>query len=52
MREALPGVKMDGATGKFAFRRAPAKDGKEAGYDADQDAIVNIAKGGKFVLLK
>ncbi|MBC7513637.1 MAG: ABC transporter substrate-binding protein [Herminiimonas sp.] len=52
VREALPFVKMDGATGKFAFRRAPAKDGKEAGYDADQDAIVNIAKGGKFVLLK
>ena len=52
VREALPGVKMEGATGKFAFRRAPAKDGKEAGYDADQDAIVNIAKGGKFVLLK
>ena len=52
VREALPGVKIDGATGKFAFRRAPAKDGKEAGYDADQDAIVNIAKGGKFVLLK
>ena len=52
IREALPGIKMDGATGKFAFRRAPAKDGKEAGYDADQDAIVNIAKGGKFVLLK
>ena len=52
VREALPGVKMEGATGKFAFRRAPAKDGKEAGYDADQDAIVNIANGGKFVLLK
>jgi branched-chain amino acid transport system substrate-binding protein len=52
LREALPTVKLDGATGKFAFRRAPAKDGKEAGYDADQDAIVNIAKGGKFVLLK
>ena len=52
VREALPGVKLDGATGKFAFRRAPAKDGKDAGYDADQDAIVNIAKGGKFVLLK
>ena len=52
LREALPTVKLDGATGKFAFRRAPAKDGKEAGYDADQDAIVNIAKSGKFVLLK
>ena len=52
IRDALPGVKLDGATGKFAFRKALAKDGKEAGYDADQDAIVNIAKGGKFVLLK
>lgn len=52
LRDALPAVKFDGATGKFAFRRAPAKDGKEAGYDAQQDAIVNIAKGGKFVLLK
>ena len=52
LRTVLPAVKIDGATGKFAFRRAPAKDGKEAGHDADQDAIVNIAKGGKFVLLK
>lgn len=52
LRDALPGIKFDGATGKFAFRRAAAKDGKEAGFDAQQDAIVNIAKGGKFVLLK
>jgi branched-chain amino acid transport system substrate-binding protein len=52
LHDALPTVKSDGATGRFAFRRAAAKDGKEAGYDADQEAIVNIAKGGKFVLLK
>jgi branched-chain amino acid transport system substrate-binding protein len=52
LRAALPATKLDGATGKFAFRHAPGKDGKESGYDADQDAIVNIAKGGKFVLLK
>jgi hypothetical protein len=25
---------------------------EEAGYDAQQEAIVNIAKGGKFILLK
>ncbi len=49
---ALPAIKIEGATGAFAFRHAPAKDGKESGYDADQDAIVNIAKGGKFVVLK
>ena len=52
LRDALPAVKIDGATGKFAFRRAASKDGKETGYDAAQDAIVNIAVHGKFVLLK
>jgi len=52
LRDALPTVKHDGATGKFAFRRAAPKDGKESGYDAAQEAIVNIAEHGKFVLLK
>ena len=52
VRRALPSVKIDGATGKFAFRPAPAVAGKQVGFDADQEAIVNIAKGGKFVLLK
>jgi len=52
LRDALPAVKIDGATGKFAFRQAPAAGGKPVGYDAQQEAIVNIAKGGKFVLLK
>ncbi|NMM36917.1 MAG: ABC transporter substrate-binding protein [Glaciimonas sp.] len=52
LRDALPNVKFDGATGNFVFRRAAAAGGKEAGYDAQQDAIVNIAKGAKFVLLK
>ncbi|HEY5799887.1 MAG TPA: ABC transporter substrate-binding protein, partial [Burkholderiaceae bacterium] len=49
---ALPGVKFNGATGDFTFRRAPSAAGKQVGYDAQQDAIVNIAKGGKFVSLK
>ena len=52
MQDALPSVKLDGATGHFAFHRTAAKGGKQGGYDADQEAIVNIAKGGKFVLLK
>ena len=52
LRDALPAVKVNGATGKFAFRHAPLVAGKETGFDAQQDAIVNIAKGGKFVLLK
>lgn len=50
LRDALPAVTHEGATGKFAFRKA-AKGG-DVGYDAQQDAIVNIAKGGKFTLLK
>ncbi len=52
LRDALGSVKIDGATGKFAFRKAPAVAGKEVGYDADQEATVSIAKGGKFTLLK
>jgi branched-chain amino acid transport system substrate-binding protein len=52
LRDALPTVKLNGATGKFAFRRAPQKDGRESGYDAKQEAIVNIARHGKFELLK
>jgi branched-chain amino acid transport system substrate-binding protein len=53
LQQALPKVKWDGATGPFSFRAAPpSKDGKPVGYDAQQDAIVNIGKGSKFVLLK
>jgi branched-chain amino acid transport system substrate-binding protein len=50
LRLALPSVKIEGATGKFEFRKA-AKGG-DVGYDAKQDAHVFISKGGKFVLLK
>lgn len=52
LRNALPAVQIDGATGKFKFRKAQPKSGKEGGYDADQSAIVNIAEGGRFVLLE
>jgi len=52
LRDALPAVKWDGATGAFAFRHAASKDGKETGYDAQQDAIVNIARHGKFEVLQ
>ena len=52
LRDALPAVKIAGATGNFAFRKAPESGGKAVGYDAHQEAIVNIAEGGKFVLMK
>lgn len=50
LQAALPAVRHEGATGKFAFLKAPGN--RPSGYDASQEAIVNIAKGGKFVLLK
>lgn len=49
LKDALPKVKWDGATGQFQFRPAP---GGKGGYDAQQTAVVNIAQGGKFMLLK
>ena len=52
LRDALPTTKHVGATGDFAFRRAMDKDGKPAGYDAQQTPIVSVTKDGKFVIEK
>lgn len=52
LRDVLPDVKWQGATGPFAFRKAVGKSGREAGYDAQQQAYVFISRGGKFTLLK
>ncbi|WP_278652669.1 ABC transporter substrate-binding protein [Pandoraea pnomenusa] len=52
LRDALPKVTHDGATGKFAFRQAMGKNGKPAGYDAQQVPIVSVTKGGKYVIEK
>ena len=52
LRDALPGVRHDGATGPFAFRPAPPRGGKGGGYDAQQEAHVFISKNGRFTLLK
>lgn len=52
LRDALPNVQIDGATGKFAFRPAPPHAGKPGGYDANQTPFVYIVKNGKFTLLK
>ncbi len=52
LRDALPGVRHTGATGMFEFRRAKDKDGKPAGYDAQQTPIVSVTKDGKFVIEK
>ena len=52
LRDVLPTIKHTGATGSFEFRRAKDKDGKPAGYDAQQTPIVSVTKDGKFVIEK
>ena len=52
LRDALPTVTFTGATGAFKFRQAMGKDGKPAGYDAQQAAIVSVTRGGKYSIEK
>ncbi|MFA7270624.1 MAG: ABC transporter substrate-binding protein [Sterolibacterium sp.] len=50
LRDALPRVSINGATGPFKFRPAAGKDGKPAGFDAEQKPFIYIVQGGKFTL--
>jgi branched-chain amino acid transport system substrate-binding protein len=52
LRDALPGTQWSGATGPFKFRQVNDKDGKPAGYDAVQTAIVMSTKGNQYVIQK
>ncbi|MBE7940780.1 MULTISPECIES: ABC transporter substrate-binding protein [Ramlibacter] len=52
LRDALPAVTYTGATGAFKFRQVAGRDGKPAGYDAQQAAIVSVTKGGKYQIEK
>ena len=52
LRDALPTVTHNGATGPFRFRQMMTKDGKPAGHDAKQAAIVSVTKGGKYLIEK
>ena len=52
LRDALPGVTHTGATGPFKFRQVMTKDGKPAGHDAQQAAIVSVTKDGKYLIEK
>lgn len=52
LRDALPDVKWTGATGAFQFRPVTDKNGKPAGYDAQQAPIVSVTKDGKYVIEK
>ena len=50
LRDALPKVAFNGATGPFKFRPAVTKDGKPGGFDADQTPFIYIVQDGKFTL--
>ena len=52
LRDALPAIQWTGATGPFKFRQVPARDGKPAGYDAVQTAIVMVTQGNRYVIQK
>ncbi|RTL54183.1 MAG: ABC transporter substrate-binding protein [Rhodocyclaceae bacterium] len=50
LKNALPKVSIEGATGPFKFRPAKTKDGKPGGWDADQKPFIYQVQGGKFTL--
>ena len=50
LRNALPSVTHKGATGFFRFHQVTGKDGKPAGYDAQQAAIVSVTSGGTYLI--
>jgi branched-chain amino acid transport system substrate-binding protein len=52
LRDALPAIQWTGATGPFKFRQVAGRDGKPAGYDAVQTAIVMMTKGNQYVIQK
>ena len=52
LQAALPAIKWNGATGPFVFRRVNDAQGKPAGYDANQDAIVSTTRGKNYEIEK
>lgn len=52
LRDALPAVQWNGVTGPFKFRQVAGRDGKPAGYDAVQTAIVMTTKDNRYVIQK
>jgi branched-chain amino acid transport system substrate-binding protein len=52
LRDALPATEWTGATGPFKFRQVAGRDGKPAGYDAVQTAIVMMTKGNRYLIQK
>ena len=47
LKNALPKVNINGATGPFKFRPAQTKSGKLGGWDADQKPFIYLVQGGQ-----
>jgi branched-chain amino acid transport system substrate-binding protein len=52
LRDTLPAIQWTGATGPFKFRQVNGRDGRAAGYDAVQTAIVMMTKGNRYIIQK
>ena len=52
LRDVLPAIQWTGATGAFRFRQVSGRDGRPAGYDAVQTAIVMMTKNNKYIIQK
>jgi branched-chain amino acid transport system substrate-binding protein len=52
LRDALPSAQWNGVTGAFKFRQVAGANGKPAGYDAVQTAIVMMTKANRYVIQK
>jgi branched-chain amino acid transport system substrate-binding protein len=52
LRDSLPATQWTGATGPFKFRQVTGRNGKPAGYDAVQTAIVMVTKANRYVIQK
>jgi branched-chain amino acid transport system substrate-binding protein len=50
LKNALPKVNINDATGPFKFRPAQTKNGKPGGWDTDQKTFIYLVQGGKFNL--
>ncbi len=52
LRDALPAIQWTGATGPFKFRQVTGRNGKPAGYDAVQTAIVMVTRANRYLIQK
>ena len=52
LRDTLPSIQWNGATGDFKFRQVAGTNGRPAGYDAVQTALVMVTKANRYIIQK